>query len=309
MIGRKPNGKPIYKARLRGLKVSTTEPLGEPCEGIPVHEKGDTLFLAPTIRQDRIDTIQRIFMLMDTETTNPTQISATLNSEGVSPVIGTVWTDAKIRPMLTNPVYIGRPAANKRSHPRFYEIGPDQQVQRVKTSGKVTTKRRSREYWVMPAEPVFPPIVDTERFERVNALIAPKGKRAPRTERLYLTGLLFCGHCGKLMHGQIQRRNIKKRKQDILYYHCQTRMRFGSGNATGCGYHSTRQEYIEKHINEFLESRGQALDSLLSKERDTKPLQRLLEEQSKHDSEAMSLLARMKQFVQDNLEDCLNDAG
>ena len=309
MVGRKPNGRPIFKARLRGLKLTTTEPLGEPCKGIPVHEKGDTLFLAPTIRQDRIETIQRIFLLMDTETTNPTQISATLNSEGVSPVIGTVWTDAKIRPMLTNPVYIGRPAANKRSHPRFYEIGPDQQVQRVKTSGKVTTKRRSREYWVMPAEPVFPPIVAPERFERVNALIAPKGKRAPRTERLYLTGLLFCGHCGKLMHGQIQRRNIKKRKQDILYYHCQTRMRYGPGNATGCGYHSTRQENIEKHINEFLASRGQALDSLLSKERDTKPLQRLLEEQSKHDSEAMSLLARMKQFVQDNLEDCLKDPG
>ena len=66
--------------------------------------------------------------------------------------------------MLKNPVYIGRPAANKKSHPRFYEIGQDQQVQRVKTSGKVTTKRRSRDYWVMPAAPVFPPIVDPERF-------------------------------------------------------------------------------------------------------------------------------------------------
>ena len=201
MVGRKPNGRPSSKARLRGLKVTTTEPLGEPCEGLRIHEKGDTLFLAPTIRQDRIETIQRIFMLMDTLSTNPTQISATLNSEGVSPVIGSVWTDAKIRPMLKNPVYIGRPAANKKSHPRFYEIEPDHQVQRVKTSGKVTTRRRSREHWVMPAESVFPPIVDPECFERVNVLIAPKGKRAPRSENLYLTGLLYCGRCGKLMHG------------------------------------------------------------------------------------------------------------
>ena len=40
MIGRKPNGKPIYKARLRGLKVSTTEPLGEPCEGYTSSREG-----------------------------------------------------------------------------------------------------------------------------------------------------------------------------------------------------------------------------------------------------------------------------
>ena len=129
MVCRKPNGRPMYKARLRGLKVTASDPLGKPCDGVPIHEKGDTLFLAPTIRKDRIEIIQRIFMLMDTESTNPTQISAILNSEKVSPVIGKVWTDAKIRPMLTNPVYIGRPAANKKSHPRFYEIGPDQQVQ------------------------------------------------------------------------------------------------------------------------------------------------------------------------------------
>jgi predicted site-specific integrase-resolvase len=307
MIGRKPNGRPIYKARLKGLKVSESDPIGEPCDGIPLHDKGDTLFLAPTIRQDRIGTVKRIFLLMDTESTNPTQISALLNSEGVSPVIGKVWTDAKIRPMLSNPVYIGRPAANKKSHPRFYEIGPKQQVQRVKTSGKVTTRRRTRDCWVMPAEPVFPPIVDAERFERVNALIAPKEKRAPRTEKLYLTGLLFCGHCGKLMHGASQRRDMKKRKQDIFYYHCQTRMRYGSSNASGCGFHSTRQEHIEKHIDEFLRSRGQALDSLLSVERDTKPLERLLEEQSKQDSDAVGLLLRMRQFVRDNLGACSND--
>ena len=141
----------------------------------------------------------------------------------------------------------------------------------------------------------------------MNGLISPKENRAPRTEKLYLTGLLVCGHCGKLMHGQIQHRNIKKRKQDVLYYHCQTRMRYGSGNATGCGFHSTRQEHVETHINDFLSSRGQALDSLLSQERDTKPLERLLEEQSKHDSEATSLLIRMKRFVQDNLGDCVND--
>ena len=81
----KAQWKTHLQGETRGLKVTETDPIGEPCDGIPVHEKGDTLFLAPTIRQDRIDTIQRIFMLMDTETTNPTQISASSTRRGSLP--------------------------------------------------------------------------------------------------------------------------------------------------------------------------------------------------------------------------------
>ena len=62
---------------------------------------------------------------------------------------------------------------------------------------------------------------------------------------------------------------MNKKDQEIRYYNCQTRMRYGAGNTIGCGYHSTRQENVEKFINEFLVSRGQALDSLLSTKQDT----------------------------------------
>jgi DNA invertase Pin-like site-specific DNA recombinase len=268
MVGKKPNGHPVFNAVVKASKITPSDPEGEPCSRVPAHDRGDFVSLAPSLMPERIETIRRIFLLLDTEATNPTQISKTLNSEGVSPVVGERWSDAKIRPLVQNPCFIGRPATNKKGKPRFYEI-KEGRIVRVETQAKM--KRRDRKDWVMPDQPLFPPVVDPERFERVNRKLAPTEKRAPKSDELYLSGLLYCGHCGQMMVGQIARRRSKKTGEvtgTVCHYLCGTRNKYGPDNPTGCGFHSTQGKAIEPFIAEFLAKQGQTLDDLLSNERD-----------------------------------------
>jgi DNA invertase Pin-like site-specific DNA recombinase len=297
MVGRRPNGHPQYKAEVKALKVTPSDSQGEPCSGIPAHDRGDFMALAPSIMQDRIETVRRIFMLLDNEATNPAQIAKLLNTEGVSPVVGGMWSDAKIRPLVQNPCYIGRPATNKKGKPRFYEI-QEGRIVRVETQAKM--KRRDRKDWVMPDQPLFPPIVDPERFDRVNRKQAPTEKRAPKSDLLYLSGLLYCGHCGQMMVGQTAKRRSKTTGEVtriVCHYLCGTRNKVGADNPTGCGFHSTQGKDIEPFISEFLAERGQTLADLMGGEHDQAALDAILRQLGKTDSQARELLQEVGSFI------------
>jgi hypothetical protein len=265
--------------------------------------------LAPTILKERIEVVRRIFLLLDIESTNPTQVAALLNKEGVECPTGEIWTDPKIRHLVKNPVYMGKPTINKGGQPRFFEIRGGK-LERVESRGKAKHIRRDRTEWLMPDEPLFEPIISEDLWERVNRKIEPKSKRAPRNEELYLSGLLYCGKCGQRMFGfMIQRRS--KRDNSILghtpYYQCATRNKFGPDNPTGCRFNSTRNDMIEPLILDFLAKRGQTLDDIIGDRRDAGALERLLEERSEYCVEARSILDRMRGFVRRHLRSTIAD--
>jgi hypothetical protein len=250
--------------------------------------------------RDRIETVQRIFMLLDTEATNPSQVARRLNEEGVPPVVGEKWDDAKVRALAKNPAYVGRPANNKKGGARFYEI-VEGRIERVETSGP--SRRRPPKDWVMPDRPIFPPIVDPGRFERVNEKLAPKEKRAPKSEVLYLSGLLSCGHCGRTMSGQVGNRRSKESGQILrqdFHYVCSTRRKYGRDNPTGCGFHSTQAKTIEPCIREFLARRGQTLDGLVGAERDHAAFEALLRQKAEVDSRARAFLEKAEASIDAN---------
>ena len=168
LVGRKPNGNPRYNTTIRGLKITPSNPEGEPCEGVPAHDKYDILTLSPSIRVDRLETIKRIFLLQDTTATNPTQIATLLNSEKVPPIVGKVWNGPRVGEILKNPVYMGTPASNKKGAPRFHEV-VDNSLVRVQTQGHVKQRRRTRDQWTVPPAPIFPAIVDPERWRASNS--------------------------------------------------------------------------------------------------------------------------------------------
>jgi hypothetical protein len=224
-----------------------------------------------------------------------------LEEEGVDPVVGE-WTDGKIRAMATNPCYLGLPAGNKKREARFYGI-VEGRVERVEVDGLV--KRRDRKDWVMPDWPIFTPLVDPARFARVNEKLAPRSRRAPKCEALYLAGLLYCGHCGRAMTGQAGCRRSKDSGQVIRrspYYQCWTRHKFGKDNPTGCGAHCTRGEVIEPYIHEFLSRRGRTLDELIGAERDHAAFEALLREKADADAQVRALLEKAEAFVGANEE-------
>jgi hypothetical protein len=107
----------------------------------------------------------------------------------------------------------------------------------------------------------------------------------------------------------IQRRS--KRDNSILghtpYYQCATRNKFGRDNPTGCRFHSTRNDVIEPLILDFLAKRGQTLDDIIGSRRDSRALERLLEERSGYSAEARSILDRMQGFVRRHLPSAIKD--
>jgi DNA invertase Pin-like site-specific DNA recombinase len=302
MTGRKPNGRPIFTATSRGLKVTPGNPEGEPCSHVPAHDRSELLYLSPTVKSDRIETLKRIFMLLDTEATNPSQVAARLNAEEVSPVVGERWTDGKIRDLVKNPACIGRPASNKKVTGRFHRVVGGR-VERVTTAGP--PKRRPREDWLMPDQPLFPPIIDPVLFERVNRKVASTGPRAPKSEQLYMSGLLYCSHCGEKMTGQVSTRRHKKSGEIVKYvfhYMCTTYRKHGAGNAAGCRPHHVQGVVVEPFIREFLARRGRTLDDLVGASRDHAAFEALLREKADVDSQARALLEKAEAFIDANEE-------
>jgi hypothetical protein len=73
-------------------------------------------------------------------------------------------------------------------------------------------------------EGVHPPLVSKETFDRVQLMMKHRAKAAPRPKRnvFTLSGLLWCGLCGRRLTGYRKR---KKSGQESIYYVCSNRIR------------------------------------------------------------------------------------
>jgi DNA invertase Pin-like site-specific DNA recombinase len=85
-------------------------------------------------------------------------------------------------------------------------------------------------------------MIDPVLFDAVQKKLVENKKRAPKVserENFYLTGKLFCGHCGEPMNGMSG--NSAKGKH--LYYRCN-----GVRKHTGCDKRTERKEELENEI-------------------------------------------------------------
>ena len=115
----------------------------------------------------------------------------------------TAWAKTAARVILTNPRYTGRQVWNKQ---RKAEILID--VDDVALGHETKMRWNPTTEWIYSAGGVHEPIIDEDTFERVQMLIAAGSRRAgiarkPRASaRGYLlSGLLYCGLCGRRMIG------------------------------------------------------------------------------------------------------------
>ncbi|MEU1881423.1 recombinase family protein [Streptosporangium sp. NPDC020072] len=115
---------------------------------------------------------------------------------------GIAWSKSAVRAILLNPRYTGRQVWNRQREQEelldVYDV----------TQGHITKlKWNPAGQWVWSEKVVHEPLVDTEIFERVQALLSvrerPATERKPRrTPRPYmLRGLLHCGVCTRRMEG------------------------------------------------------------------------------------------------------------
>ncbi len=116
---------------------------------------------------------------------------------------GNAWTKSAVRVILTNPRYTGRQVWNRQ---RKTEILID--IEDIALGHETKMRWNPTQEWIYSTNRVHEPLVDDDTFDQVQIRIAagsrrPDVKSKPRaSKRGYaLSGLLFCGLCGRRMVG------------------------------------------------------------------------------------------------------------
>lgn len=134
------------------------------------------------------------------------------------------WTAVAILRILKNPIYIGTLVQGKRSTPNY----------KIKKLMEVPKER-----WVV-VENSHEPIVSRETFDNVAKILSADTRTSPNEEKvLPLSGLLYCGDCGRSM----TRKNNASKEKPYYYYICS-----GSKQKTGCTSHSIRDRLLEDAV-------------------------------------------------------------
>lgn len=194
-------------------------------------KNGKSYTLVPN---NEADILRLIFRLYAEENLGTTNIANHLNDLGIKPRKAPYWTNASIRDMLRNPVYIGKIRWNWRKTVKKYE------------NGDIITSRpkSSSETWML-IDGKHQPIISNELFQAVQ-------KRFGNTPRVKVSkeivnpfaGLIRC-ECGKAMVQQGQRKGIKTR------IHCPYQKICGNKSATCTDLEQVIIDTLTKTINEF----------------------------------------------------------
>jgi DNA invertase Pin-like site-specific DNA recombinase len=222
---------------------------------------GDILVLDRTVKTERLEIVRTIFRQW-LEGWAFNTIAKHLNATGPEcwhphgP-----WYSILIKGILRNPSVIGRPAYNKNAHGLYSELSPDGQVvlnppRHPNDPLKAKTgRRRVSSAWLMPDQAVFEPIVDATDFWKVQEIMNRRKphSRAPKSDRLWLSGFLVCGKCQQRLSGWSQAGES---------YACSTFKRYGKHNPTGCRLHRVKLATIESMLDQYLADTGKTLESL-----------------------------------------------
>lgn len=135
------------------------------------------------------------------------------------------WTAVSVLRVLKNPVYIGTLEQGKQTTPNY----------KVKKRFAVP-----KDKWVCIPDN-HEAIISRDTFENVARILLSDTRTAPSEDTVFpLSGLLFCGDCGRSM----VRKNNASSSKPYYYYICS-----GYKNKAGCqSSHSIRAAYLEQAV-------------------------------------------------------------
>jgi hypothetical protein len=218
---------------------------------------GDILAVVPSVRAERLVTVRQIFEWWTTETVSYNRIAVRLNEAGITHHAGGVWYPGLVQQLLHNPVYVGKPGWNKNTFARYACLDGDGRVTtdlpQANPKLKRAIRRRPMGEWVLPNRPMLDPIVDPEVWERAQAKLADRKTptRNPKSDRLYLSGILYCARCG----GRMIAWNCTSARGEgwQFSYTCPSYRRDGRFNRAGCGHHRVKADVVERLVADYLE--------------------------------------------------------
>lgn len=219
---------------------------------MPAVENDEVLRLAPG-DPERLEVVRWLFERFASESISTYQLAKALNQRGIKPTYNKTWLASHVAAVLSNPAYIGKPAWNKFGQGDFLEDLGEGPQKVVPVRGRRT---RAKIAWVLPAEPVFSPIISEDVWRRVQEkLEQPVKRRAPKTAELWLAGLVHCAHCGVRMRGQ--------KRQRYSQFLCQTGDRRKMGvKDVPCLRNTLHHEVVEDVVKRWLAETGRSIDTL-----------------------------------------------
>ncbi|MCT4508473.1 MAG: recombinase family protein [Tepidibacter sp.] len=162
------------------------------------------------------------------------EIIENLNEKGYKTKLGRTFGKNSIYNILENEKYSGVYVFNKASKKDIF--------------GRRNSHSHKENKNIIRIEGGMPAIVSKEIFQKSKAMMLSR-KKAPganKAKELYLlSGLIFCGECGRRMHGN---RRTQKNKQKYSSYRCSCRMK-----SEKCKNKEIRKEYIEEFVLSELE--------------------------------------------------------
>ena len=143
-----------------------------------------------------------------------------------------LWPDSSVRRILRNEVYIGNMVQGKNTT-ISYKIRQCRAV--------------PKEDWIR-VEGTHEAIIDRETFEKAQALFNRHIRTPPKSSQvLLLSGLVRCGHCGRIM----SRKTNRHPYGTYHYYRCTTHNRMDKDRCTG---QTMRSDRLEKAVLVFLQT-------------------------------------------------------
>ncbi len=155
--------------------------------------KSDIVRFVPS-SPDRVAVVKRIFDLC-IEGYGYYHIANRLNNEGVPCPNGGYWLSSRISRILSNPVYRGAIAWNRRTMGKINGVARDGTLRPKR--GWLSKNNPKVDWFVV--EDVHEPIVSPERFEQARNAVRSRrdeGGRAKPVHRSLLSGLIICNNCG-----------------------------------------------------------------------------------------------------------------
>lgn len=265
----------------------------ERCDGdgrFPRKQDWEKFVLSPSVLGERVEKVREIFTLFATGSWTVRGLCDRLNRKSVDPVVGVGWYHTRLKPMLQNPAYyVGQTVYGKLSHGRhaWYVEGEYLVPPRVKGRAKMG-RRNKVEDWVFP--PPGEALIEKDLWDKVQERLnseKPAIKRGLRDERLWLAGLVVCGRCGQRMAGHAQ---------GGLAYVCQTYIKYGKSNKSGCRLHRVQQAKLEEMIGRYIDDVGPAL-KLVLEGGDCPQRSAAARQYDEGDAEVMSILGRMANWL------------
>lgn len=171
------------------------------------------------IHEEEAEVIRQIFDMYTNKGVGTTTIARYLNDHKI---LGRTWVKEVILHILKNEAYIGNVVFNKITYKRVLDYESDELGKK-----KIKKVANPTDEWVV-VEGAHEPIIDKDTFLRAQKILASRrrGDNKPRSTYL-LTGILYCGRCGKTMVGSTTQRISKGRKLKWSYYRCRTARNFG----------------------------------------------------------------------------------